>query len=606
MSLPNLKVDQIKQNSDVSWLWLWLAAGTLTTPLFLFLVGRWHLTPPSNTTVKPDPATVGTTKNSIPQLDDMSRAHRSHYYKELGNTIPHSSKAELVKLVDSGVLPASLRQPEFTASAAFDNVELTETLSHPLLVNGPTLIGHITKFVVAQQKTIVQPKTTTQKQIAQGESGRIFLFVNQTNVNPQPIQASLIQSQKAVADILRSRGFTVLEVPMGTPSEAIRWINPRSRPGDIALSIQTDAFINPDARGTSAFYTTGSKERQWQAERLLRQLKEAVPEVENRGAKPDSETALGRLTFTQDAKVPAIVLTVGFSTNPKERSLMVNRIQDLAQGIANGLETWSRSVSPAANRALPRVNINIKGRPSKQQGIVVDGMAYVPAETVKQLRIPQPEIDQQLCSGNKLYIRVSDLQEAGADVNWNPQKRTVAIRPALMTDADMIDKTKIMGRGALTQTQLESFLRTENPQALKRFSTIAKMYLEEAAAEGVNADVAFIQALLETNFFRFDRGVSVLQNNFAGLRSIGSPSAATFASARIGVRAHIQQLKAYANQEALTQPIVSPRFRFVQRGSAPTVKALSTRWSTDPQYGDKILAILSRLYSLSSVYENLQ
>jgi hypothetical protein len=131
MSLPNLKVDQIKQNSDVSWLWLWLAAGTLTTPLFLFLVGRWHLTPPSNTTVKPDPATVGTTKNSIPQLDDMSRAHRSHYYKELGNTIPHSSKAELVKLVDSGVLPASLRQPEFTASAAFDNVELTETLSHP-------------------------------------------------------------------------------------------------------------------------------------------------------------------------------------------------------------------------------------------------------------------------------------------------------------------------------------------------------------------------------------------------------------------------------------------------------------------------------------------
>ncbi|MEL7244228.1 MAG: cell wall hydrolase, partial [Cyanobacteria bacterium J06573_2] len=70
----------------------------------------------------------------------------------------------------------------------------------------------------------------------------------------------------------------------------------------------------------------------------------------------------------------------------------------------------------------------------------------------------------------------------------------------------------------------------------------------------------------------------------------------TFPSARVGVRAHIQHLKAYASLEPLAQENVDPRFRFVTRGIAPLVTDLSGRWEADLQYGDKIVALVKRLY----------
>ncbi|MEO0490131.1 MAG: cell wall hydrolase, partial [Cyanobacteria bacterium J06659_2] len=76
----------------------------------------------------------------------------------------------------------------------------------------------------------------------------------------------------------------------------------------------------------------------------------------------------------------------------------------------------------------------------------------------------------------------------------------------------------------------------------------------------------------------------------------GGPEGATFASARIGVRAQIQHLKAYASVEPLVQELVDPRFRFISRGVAPLVNQLSGRWAADPQYGEKIMSQVRRLY----------
>jgi hypothetical protein len=102
---------------------------------------------------------------------------------------------------------------------------------------------------------------------------------------------------------------------------------------------------------------------------------------------------------------------------------------------------------------------------------------------------------------------------------------------------------------------------------------------------------------VETGFLRFGGDIKPSQNNFAALGSIGGASeSATFPSARIGVRAHIQHLKAYASLEPLVQELVDPRFRFVTRGVAPLISQLSGRWAADPQYGTKIEATLRRLY----------
>ncbi|NEQ14714.1 MAG: glucosaminidase domain-containing protein, partial [Moorea sp. SIO3E2] len=91
------------------------------------------------------------------------------------------------------------------------------------------------------------------------------------------------------------------------------------------------------------------------------------------------------------------------------------------------------------------------------------------------------------------------------------------------------------------------------------------------------------------------------QNNFGGLGAVTSDEEATFPSARIGVRAHIQHLKAYASQEPLVQPLVDPRFRFVTRGIAPLVGQLSGRWSADLDYGKRIIAVVRRLYEASNL-----
>ena len=154
-----------------------------------------------------------------------------------------------------------------------------------------------------------------------------------------------------------------------------------------------------------------------------------------------------------------------------------------------------------------------------------------------------------------------------------------------------------MGPGYLLPSDYEVFLQQVNPAGLQKFPDIAQLYQAEAAVEGVNPDVAFAQALVETNCLSFSAFLEPTQNNFGGLGSTsGSREAASFPSVRLGVRAHIQHLKAYANEEPLVEAVVDPRFHFITRGVAPKVAQLSRRWSAGVAYGECLLAMLRRLY----------
>ena len=156
----------------------------------------------------------------------------------------------------------------------------------------------------------------------------------------------------------------------------------------------------------------------------------------------------------------------------------------------------------------------------------------------------------------------------------------------------------IMGTGILHSVDLTAFLLNGNPGADINFvEALAVFYVEEAAVEGVNHDVAFAQMILETGFLRFGGLVTPEMNNFAGLGSIGpGQHGLWFPDPRTGVRAHIQHLKAYACTQPLNQELVNPRFRFVTRGSAPTIRGLTGTWAADPLYDVKINNILERMY----------
>jgi hypothetical protein len=403
---------------------------------------------------------------------------------------------------------------------------------------------------------------------------------------------------------LRSRGFEVLSVPDDlSSSQTIQWINSRGKTGDVALEIHADAFSNPDVRGASVFYITNNTERKNHAELLLLALIRRLPQLPNRGTKPDTSTGTGRISFCRDTTLPSLLMEVGFISNPDDRSLLQNRRRDMALGIADGLAAWSRAVSgggdssPSETITYAPANITINNQTYGEQGVVINSNAYIPIDLVDRLGIDltkNPDVRRVQYRG-VVYVKAIELRDFNISVSWDNATRTVILRSILPICPGQIDR--IMGHGNTSEVQLMMFLKANNENALTQFPDLPKLYREEATIEGVNYDIAFCQACVETNFLRFGGDIKASQNNFGGLGDVGGGNeGATFPSARLGVRAHIQQLKAYASLEPLVQEQVSPRFRFVTRGIAPLVSQLSGRWSADLQYGDRIMAVLRRLY----------
>jgi hypothetical protein len=157
---------------------------------------------------------------------------------------------------------------------------------------------------------------------------------------------------------------------------------------------------------------------------------------------------------------------------------------------------------------------------------------------------------------------------------------------------------RILGTGQVAPESLSGFLLSNNPAAGEDFSVdLARFYAEEAEIEGVNHDVAFAQMCLETGFLRYGNLVTADMNNFCGLGAIGiEQPGERFTEPRIGVRAHIQHLKAYATEEPPRQDLVDPRYRWVRYGSAPTIYGLAGTWASDKEYAEKIKGILEKLY----------
>ena len=164
-----------------------------------------------------------------------------------------------------------------------------------------------------------------------------------------------------------------------------------------------------------------------------------------------------------------------------------------------------------------------------------------------------------------------------------------------------IPPENIMGKGRVSGEKLASFLLMNNARADNDFViSLSGFYLEEAAVEGVDHDVAFAQMCLETGFLRYGGLVTPDMNNFCGLGAIGPEQPGhNFPDPRTGVRAHIQHLKAYAAEEPLKQELVDPRFRYVKRGSSPAIYGLAGTWAADKLYSEKIAGILQRLYDYS-------
>jgi hypothetical protein len=167
-------------------------------------------------------------------------------------------------------------------------------------------------------------------------------------------------------------------------------------------------------------------------------------------------------------------------------------------------------------------------------------------------------------------------------------------------------RTPVMQRERLTAAEMTAWFRDHEPRSTSYRASVpvaelAQLFVEEGRAEGVAGDLAFAQSVLETGWFRWPSHgqVTPTHNNFGGIGACdgGTCTVARFPSARIGARAQIQHLRAYADPTVTTSnlayPLESPRFHLVlPKGRAPYWEQFgSGNWATDPAYGSKILTL---------------
>ncbi len=156
---------------------------------------------------------------------------------------------------------------------------------------------------------------------------------------------------------------------------------------------------------------------------------------------------------------------------------------------------------------------------------------------------------------------------------------------------------RIMDTGMLNADQLANYFISRNSEAdrdhIKQF---AQYYIDEAAAEGVNSDVAFAQMCLETGYLRFGGLVQPEFHNYCGLGAMDAEHPGEqFPDEQTGVRAHIQHLQAYGTTEdvKLVKELVDPRYNWVHKTKfIEDIYGLAGTWATDPLYGQKIETVL--------------
>ena len=216
------------------------------------------------------------------------------------------------------------------------------------------------------------------------------------------------------------------------------------------------------------------------------------------------------------------------------------------------------------------------------------------------------------------YLSPSDATPVTFTCRPVPRRVRAAVLAALMAlsfagttltspdAADASEATPILQYERISADQIAAWFQASQPTgSIYRASvppeTLATYFVEEGRAEGVAGDLAFAQSVLESGWFRWPSHglVAPTHNNVSGIGACdaGACTIAQFRDARIGVRAQIQHLRAYADPTvtvaSLAHPLESPRFRFVlPKGRTATWEQMgSGNWASDPQYGAKILAI---------------
>ncbi|PKR78760.1 N-acetylmuramoyl-L-alanine amidase [Halalkalibacillus sediminis] len=303
----------------------------------------------------------------------------------------------------------------------------------------------------------------------------------------------------------------------------------------------------------------------------------------------------------RESIMPALITENGFIDNVEDANLiqMASWREKVAQGHVNGLvKAFNLQPKSGDNDSTYRV---IAGSFSLREN-AEKRVAHLELNGIEAFIVPIIMAGQQ-------WYRV----QAGAfSILENAEARLEKVKQAEIEDAYILTEDgisepmgyPILGKTLISPIQMNQFVKSINPNAKE----LGAYYLKFGQYYGIRGDIAFAQAMHETNYLRFTGVVQPEQNNFSGLGATGSDNpGASFDTPEESALAHIQHLYAYASTEPLPDkyPLVDPRFNLVTRGSATTWQALNGKWAVPGEnYGQSILQIYEK--ALENSIQNLE
>ena len=163
----------------------------------------------------------------------------------------------------------------------------------------------------------------------------------------------------------------------------------------------------------------------------------------------------------------------------------------------------------------------------------------------------------------------------------------------------------ILGPSSVSVEAAQAWARSKN--AHQRAVDVARLYWQIAPRYGIPPEIAFAQAMHETDWGKYTGVVPSTYHNWCGLKTKqgGSNTSASahqaFPSDDVGVLAHIQHLARYAGAETVADSdfLVDPRWSLVTK-TTQTVEGLGGAWAPAKSYGTTVAALVTDLRSFAN------
>lgn len=405
---------------------------------------------------------------------------------------------------------------------------------------------------------------------------------------------------------------------------------------DLLLSVHCNGFHLESANGYETFFAA-TKPQDRNAATIIHNIFVAETGLRDRGVKQDGQSQhIGGLPILRNSRMTAVLVELAFITthpNSLDVQFLRDKRQEMAEILAKGVYAYfgmEMGQSSDAQEERPdtssdyNTGANISQVPQTAQSENnTKEAAELRFNTIAEIpEWARPTIEKLVafCDYKGMprgVLRGNNGDGTGLDLSLDMIRILVLLHreglfgmPANVTSFAVSTqepgitvppaiKNPIMGKPFLTAEQLAAFLlsREPNPQIYCTPLELAQYFVNEGARVGVRGDIAFMQSIHETGWFRFGGQVLPEQNNFAGFGAIDGTTIGqgnNFGSPEMGVKAQIHHLFAYATTETLPVGVTnaSPRAHFVERGSAPNWEDLNGRWAVPGDgYGEGIIAL---------------